>query len=70
MTYNRAYRVDTRVLTKNPKLICSAFDSPRLNTKSEQCSHEQLMTFKRVDENSCGGNFCMIPMRKVGEGHL
>ena len=28
MTYTRAYRVDTRVLTKNPKLICSAFNNP------------------------------------------
>ena len=32
MTYNRAYRVDSRVLIKSPKLICSAFNNPELNT--------------------------------------
>jgi len=33
MTYTKAYRVDSRVLTKNPKLICFTFNNPESNTK-------------------------------------
>ena len=54
-------------LTKNQDSVCFAIESPRYK-QYEQCSHEQLMTFKRESENLYGDYLRIIPMRNVGEG--